>query len=103
MSSSTAVPIRKPNPYLMAVRLLVLTIGLTLFCFAIGLFFGIIGVVIANAVRGGGINLNLAYRAIAFPFAMVGLVAIFATLLVYELRRYRRQRDEYRAFHERAA
>lgn len=96
-------PLRKPNPVALVVRVLVLTVLLTLFCFAVGLFFGILGVAIANAVRGGGVDLALAYRKIAFPIALVALVVTFLALMVSETRRYRRQRAEYKYYRQHAA
>jgi hypothetical protein len=91
------VLVRKPSAIAMVARIVVLTILSTLFCFAVGLLIGIIGISIANAVRGGGINLTHAYRNIAFPFAMVGLTAMLAALLVWEVPRYRRLRKQWRA------
>lgn len=79
----------------MLARILVLTVLTTLFCLAVGLFFGIVGVSIANAVRGGGISLAHAYLHVAFPFAAVGLVCALLGMIVWEGRRYRRESGEW--------
>ena len=87
---------RKPNILLPLVRVLLITGLLTLLCFAVGLFAGIVGIALANAIRGGGLSLSLAYRHIAFPIAMVGLGISLIGMSVTEVREFRRRRMEYR-------
>lgn len=86
---------RKPSAGLAAVRVLLITVITTLFCFAVALFFGIVGVVLANVAKHGRLNMNIAYRHIAFPIAVGVLLIAFVSALVSEVRRYRRARAEY--------
>lgn len=87
--------VRKPSAGLTAVRVLLITVITTLFCFALALFFAIVGVFLANIARHGGVNMNIAYRHIAFPIAAGVLVIAFVSALVSEVPRYRRARAEY--------
>ena len=82
----------KPRWYLVPVRVLLVTVILTLLAFAVGLLIGICGVAGAAKLRGLEPNFSLAYRLIAFPAAAaVSAIALSATTVV-EVRAYRRAR-----------
>jgi hypothetical protein len=78
-----------PRWYLVPVRVVILTFLSALLTFALGLLFGIIGIVIRGRIGGGHPNLTVAYRYVALPAAavMAGVVLITGTVL--EIRRYR--------------
>lgn len=95
MTAETHNLMKKPSLGLAGVRVVLITLIITLFVFAVGLFFGIVGVVLVNMAKGGGLNMNLAYRNVAFPLAIVALVIAFVVTLRWELRRYRQARAEY--------
>jgi ABC-type methionine transport system permease subunit len=95
MAAETHNVMRKPSLGLAAVRVVLITFISTLLSFAVGLFFGIVGVVLVNMAKGGALNMNLAYRHVAFPLAMVATVITFVVTLRWELRRYRQARAEY--------
>jgi hypothetical protein len=87
--------VRKPSAGMTAVRVVLITILATLFCFAVALFLGILGFFLANVTKGGGLDMSLAYRDVAFPVGAVSFVAAFVLALRSELRRYRRARADY--------
>ncbi len=78
-----------PNPVLVPIRILLLTIVSTLLAFAVSLLLGILGTVAWAALHHVSPTLTLAYRHFALPLAVaVGLVVlIVATVL--EVRHYR--------------
>jgi prepilin signal peptidase PulO-like enzyme (type II secretory pathway) len=82
----------RPRWYLVPVRVLVLTFLFALLAFALGLLFGIIGVVLRGRIAGVHPDLTSAYRHIALPAAvtMSGVVLILVTVL--EIRRYRQMK-----------
>lgn len=80
---------------MVAVRVVVITVLITLFCFAVALFLGIAGIVLVGMIRGGISDLSVAYRHIAFPIAMGAMVVGFVVTLVSEIKHYRRMRAEY--------
>ena len=84
--------VRKPSIFLLIVRVIVITVLITLLAFAVALFFGITGIVLVDMIRGGGVNLALAYRNVALPVAMAVLVIAFMATLTVEVRHYRRLR-----------
>jgi len=71
-------------------RVLVVTVLFTLASFALGLLFGIIGVVIVGVIRGMHPDMTMAYRFVAAPLAVCGLIVSFIAMLVYEIRRQSR-------------
>jgi uncharacterized membrane protein len=87
--------VRKPSAGMAAVRIVLITVITTLFCFAIALFFSIVGVFLADIARHGRVDMSIAYRHIAFPIAVGVLVIAFVSALVSEIRRYRRARADY--------
>jgi hypothetical protein len=89
------VSVRKPNLAMVAVRVVVITILITLLCFAVSLFLGIAGIVLVDMIKGGPSDLSLAYRHIAFPIAVGAMVIGFIITLVTEIKHYRRKKAEY--------
>src|SRR5271167_4881922 len=75
--------------YLIPLRILLLTFLLTLLSFAVTLLLGILGVVIAARLQGVHPNMPIAYRYIAFPFAMAVAAVTLISATVIEIRRYR--------------
>lgn len=80
---------------MVAVRILVITVLITAFCFAVSLFLGIAGIVLVGMIRGGISDLSAAYRHIAFPIAMGAMVIGFVATLVTEIKHYRRMKADY--------
>jgi hypothetical protein len=79
----------KPIWYWIPMRVLLVTFLLTLLSFAVGLLFGILGIVITARLRGLHPNMTIAYRHIAFPAAAtVGAIAFISASLI-EIRHYR--------------
>jgi hypothetical protein len=89
-----------PSPILrwllIPVRVLLVTFLLSLLAFAVFLFLGIIGLVIAAGLRGVHPNMTIAYREIAFPAAVVAGAAALVAAIVVESRRPRQKHDELR-------
>jgi hypothetical protein len=79
----------KPRWYLIPVRVLLVTFLVTLFCFAVSLLLGILGVVLAAWLRGVHPNMTFAYRNVAFPAATAVAVIVFVSAMGMEIRHYR--------------
>ena len=60
----------------MAVRIIIVTVVFALLTFAVGLFVGIISLVLVN-LFGGHVSMAGAYRHFAFPAGIFGLVVAF--------------------------
>ncbi len=88
------VVLRKPSAAMTAVRVLLITVMATLICFAVALFFGIVGFGFAN-LAGRSVSMGGAYRDVGLPVAVVGFVVAAVTAFRSESRRYRRARAEY--------
>lgn len=86
---------RKPNLLASLVRIVLFTVLITLLCFAIALFVGIVGVSVANYRGGGGMSLSVAYRNIALPVALIAFVVSFVAMTITEVRLLRRKREQY--------
>jgi hypothetical protein len=85
-------PASKPHWYSIALRVLLVTFLLTLLSFAVSLFLGILGIVIAARLRGVHPNMAIAYRDCALPVAAAtGFVALISASVV-EVRHYRRNK-----------
>lgn len=95
MMALQTVSLRKPNKAMVAVRVVLITLLITLFCFAVALFLGIAGIVLVGMIRGGATDLSAAYRHIAFPIAMGAMVIGFVATLVTEIRHYQRMKADY--------
>jgi hypothetical protein len=67
-------------------RVLLLTFLLALLSFAVCLLLGIVGLTINSAVRGVHPDLTLAYRAVAFPAAVIGGLIALVVVIVVESR-----------------
>jgi hypothetical protein len=81
--------LRKPRWYLIPLRVLLVTVVVTLLSFAVSLLLGILGVILAAKLKGGHANMTLAYRDVALPVAaMVGTIVLISAL-VMEVRHYR--------------
>ncbi len=86
--------VHQPSAALAVLRIVILTVLFTALGFALGLFFGIVGIVLANMIRGGSISMTHAYRTIALPVAIaVGITALVVTT-ISEIREYRRERNK---------
>ncbi len=75
-------------------RVVILTVLFTALGFAIALFFGIVGIVLANMIQGGSISMTHAYRTIALPVAIAVGVATLVITTINEIRTYRRERNK---------
>ncbi len=84
---------RSPRWYGIPVRVLLATFIGTLLCFAISLLLGILGTVIASAVRGVHPDMRIAYRRIAIPMGLVAGAIIFVLSVVMEVRHYRQAKS----------
>lgn len=70
-------------------RVLVITGLATLLCFSIGLLLGIIGVAAYN-YAGAHASMAAAYRHVAFPAAVLGMLTALVGMIVMEVRESRR-------------
>src|SRR5512146_2028987 len=89
------VSVRKPNKAMVVVRVVLITLLITAFCFAVSLFLGIAGIMLVGMIKGGISDVSLAYRHIAFPIAMGAMTIGFVVTLVNEIRHYRRMKADY--------
>jgi len=78
-----------PRWYGIPVRVLLATFIGTLLCFAVSLLLGILGTVIASAMRGIHPDMRIAYRMIAIPVAFVAGTIILVLSSRMEIRHYR--------------
>jgi hypothetical protein len=79
----------KAHWYLIPIRVLLVTFVVTLLSFAVSLFLGIGGVVLAARLRHVDANMTIAYRHVALPVAaMVGTI-VFVSASLMEIRHYR--------------
>lgn len=79
----------KPRWYYIPVRVLLITFLLTLLSFAVGLFLGIVGLVIAGRANGVHPNMALAYRHFAVPAAISVAAVVLVSATIMEVRHYR--------------
>jgi hypothetical protein len=88
MPSAKAVA-RKPLWYFVPVRVVLVTVIVSLLSFAVSLFLGILGIIIRSYLRGGAPNMAMAYRHIAAPVAIgVGAIVLISSIVI-EVRHYR--------------
>ncbi len=87
---------------MVAVRIALITVLITIFCFAVSLFLGIAGIVVVGMIKGGISDMSLAYRHIAFPIAMVAMTIAFFVTLVSEIKHYRRMKFDYEQWRQAA-
>jgi TRAP-type C4-dicarboxylate transport system permease small subunit len=94
---SAKVPSAPLRWFLVPPRVLLVTFLLALLSFAVCLLLGILGLVISAGVRGVHPNMTIAYRAIAFPAAVLGGAAALVAAIVMEIRHRRQQRNQMRS------
>jgi hypothetical protein len=82
----------KPAWYLIPVRVLLVTIMLTLLSFAVSLFLGILVTVIGAVVRGMHPNMTFAYRHVALPVAIGAAAVVLVAAVIVEVKHYHRAR-----------
>lgn len=91
--------------YLIPVRVLLATVVVTLLAFAVSLFLGILGVLLAAWVRGVHPNMTIAYRQVAFPIAGTVAAVVLVSASFMEGRHYhqaktlRRMEDQMHGAH----
>ena len=91
--------------YMVPVRVLLATFVVTLISFAVSLFLGILGVVLAARVRGIPPNMTIAYRHVAFPIAATVAAVVLVSASFMEGRHYhqaktlRRMEDQIHGAH----
>jgi TRAP-type C4-dicarboxylate transport system permease small subunit len=95
--ASAKVPSAPLRWFLVLLRVLLVSILLALLVFAVCLLLGILGLVLSAGVRGVHPNMTIAYRAIAFPAAILAGAAALVAAIVMEVRHGRQQRDEMRS------
>jgi len=88
---SGKVPSAPVRWFLAPLRVILVTFLLALLSFAVCLLLGILGLVVTAAVRGTQPNLTIAYRAIAFPAAILGGAAALVVAIVMEVRHHRQE------------
>lgn len=79
-----------PRWYFVPVRVVVVTVIVTLLSFAVSLFLGICSVLLAAKLRGFSPDLRVAYRYIAVPTACVVAAIVLISAIFLEVRHYRR-------------
>ena len=89
---SRTVPPRGPRWFHIPLRVFLVTFLLTLLFFAVSLMLGILGTVIAAWMRGLRPNMTNAYRHFAAPVAAVAGAIVLVSMIVLEVRRYRREK-----------
>jgi hypothetical protein len=83
---------RGPRWFWIPVRVLLVTLVLTLLAFAISLLLGIVGLVIGSRLRRVPPDLPFAYRHIALPAAgVVGAVVLVSSIFM-EVRHFRQSK-----------
>lgn len=75
-----------------AARVVIVTFVAALLTFAVGLFVGIVSLMLVNAF-GGSVSMAGAYRYFAFPAGVFGLVVAFFGVLLAEVRERKRTRS----------
>lgn len=88
MSDGTSL--RAPRWYLIPVRVLLVTFVITLLSFAVSLFLGILGTLLAAKLHGTPKpNLAVAYRHVAIPVALAAAAIILFSSAAMEIKHYR--------------
>lgn len=82
----------QPRWFLIPVRVLVATFIVTLLSFALSLFLGILGVLLAAWMRGAHPNMTIAYRHVALPIAGIVAAIVLVSASFMEARHYRQAR-----------
>lgn len=87
---------------MLAVRVVVVTILVTLLAFAVSLLLGILGIALTNVLRDVDVSMAIAYRNVALPFAGAVLIISFSAILTREIREFRRERAATREYSQAA-
>jgi hypothetical protein len=90
MTISTETGSPKPRWYLIPIRVLLVTVVVSMLSFAISLLLGICAVALAAKLRHIHPDLTVAYRFIAAPAAGVVAAIVFVSATFMEVRHYRR-------------
>ena len=86
------VPVRKPRWFLIPLRVVVVTILLTLMSFSVALLLGILGVIVRARLRGLVPDMPYAYKHIALPVALVVGSIVMVLSVIMEVRHFRQAR-----------
>ena len=78
--------------YLVPIRVVLVTFLVALLSFAVSLLVGILGVILAAKLRGLEPNMAVAYRAVAFPSAIIAAAIVFVGSSYMEIRSYRQSK-----------
>jgi peptidoglycan biosynthesis protein MviN/MurJ (putative lipid II flippase) len=89
--ATLSVP-HSPRWYGVPVRSLLLTFIGTLLTFSVSLLVGIVGTLIASAIRGVHPDMQIAYRHFALPAALIAGCIILIASVLSEIQRYRQAR-----------
>jgi hypothetical protein len=81
-----------PRWHFIVPRVLLITFLLTLISFAVSLFFGILGLLLAARVLGLHPDMSLAYRHFALPVAAVVAVISLIATTAFEVRSYQQMK-----------
>jgi TRAP-type C4-dicarboxylate transport system permease small subunit len=73
-------------------RVLLMTVVVTLLAFAVSLLLSILGTVVYSQMTHAAPNMPYAYRYIAFPFAISVGVVVLVLSLTMEIRHYRQRK-----------
>src|SRR6185437_8108166 len=92
MREPVATVSRAPLWYLVPVRVLIISVIVTLLAFAISLLLGICSLVLIAKLHGTAPDLRAAYWHIALPVAETSAVVSLIAATLLELRHYRRAR-----------
>ena len=93
--------LRHPRWYLIPVRVLLVTLIVALLTFAVSLFLGILGILLAAHLRGvARPNLTIAYRHIALPAAAMVAAIVVVSAAAMEIRHYRQQKTLQKLEHQ---
>lgn len=86
MQSAPPKPTRLQKAFMVTFRTLFMTLLCTMAGMGIGLFFGIVGTAILNAVRHGGVDMANAYRHVAIPAAITAGACAFLFQVIAGIR-----------------
>jgi hypothetical protein len=82
--------VQKPRWFFIPVRVLLVTFVVSLLSFALSLFLGIVGILLAAKLRGTAHpNLTIAYRHVALPTAGMVAAIVIVSATMMEIRHYR--------------
>lgn len=73
----------------MPLRVLIVTLIVSLLAFAVSLLFGIIGSIVYSHASGRAVSMSMAYRFIALPAGIAVACVVLVISLTMEVRQYR--------------